>query len=146
MKKLNAVFAGLAALFLLVMPLAACEGEVSFTTASLSEATMCLGVDDDNLPLDATDVFSIDTPEIFCSVKLSSVPPGTEFRAEWIYVGGELEDVSDYPIAEWGTTVEETLYLSVSLERSDVEWPRGYYRLVLYINDKEELSVPFTVE
>jgi len=146
MKKLNAVFVGVAALFLLVMPLAACEGEVSFTTASLSEAIMCLGVDADKRPLDATDVFSPDTPEIFCSVKLSSAPPGTEFRAEWIYVGGELEDVSDYLIAEWGATVEETLYLEVSLERADVEWPRGYYRLVMYINDKEESNVLFTVE
>jgi len=146
MKKLNAVFMGVAALFLLVIPLAACEGEVSFTTASLSEATMCLGVDDDKLPLDATDVFSTDTPEIFCSVKLSSAPPDTDFRAEWIYIGGELEDVTDYLIADWGATVEETLYISVSLESPDAEWPRGDYKLVLYINDKEELSVPFTVE
>ena len=146
MKKLSSVFVGLVALSLLIMPLAACEGEVSFTTASLSEATMCLGVDDDKRPLDATDVFSPDTPEIFCSVKLSSAPPGTEFRAEWIYVGGELENVSDYLIDVWETTVEEDCYIEVSLERAEAEWPRGYYQLVMYINDKEELSVPFTVE
>jgi hypothetical protein len=146
MKKLISVFLGLVALSLLAMPLAACEGEVSFTTASLSEATMCLGVDDDKHPLDATDVFPPDVPEIFCSVKLSSAPPGTEFRAEWIYVGGELENVSDYLIDVWETTVEEACYIEVSLERGEVEWPRGYYQLVMYINDKEELSVPFTVE
>jgi len=67
-----------------------CSGEVSFTTAKLSEATMCLGVDGENKPLNATDTFGVNTPEIFCSVKLSNAPEDTEVGSEWIYVKGEL--------------------------------------------------------
>ena len=140
------VVAIVTASLLLAIPLAGCEGEVSVTTASLSEATMCQGVDKDMRPLDTTDVFDTDTPEIFCSVKLSNAPPDTEFKAEWIYVEGELEDMSNYLIDEWSTTTDGTRYISASITRPDNGWPRGDYKAVLYIDGKEELSVPFTVK
>lgn len=131
---------------LLVLPLTGCGGEVSFTTASLSEATMCQSVDENMQPVDATNVFTTDTPEIFCSVKLSNAPPDTEIKAEWIYIEGELEDVSNYQIDEWSTTTDGTRYISVAVTRPYDGWPRGDYKVVLYIDGKEELSVPFTVE
>jgi len=65
---------------LLATPLVGCEGEVSFTSASLSEATMCQSVDKDMRPVHAISVFNTGTPEIFCSVKLSSAPPDTEIK------------------------------------------------------------------
>ena len=129
---------------LLAMPLIGCEGEISFTTASLSEATMCTSVDEDARPLDSTDVFSVDTPEIFCSVKLSHAPPDTEVKAEWIYVEGEA-DVTDYFLDDYTLTADGTLYLSFSLVSFDL-WPRGDYKVVLYVDGQEELSVPFTIE
>lgn len=131
---------------LLAIPLTGCEGEVSFTTASLSEATMCKSVDEDMKPLDITDVFTTDTPEIFCSVKLSNAPSDTEIKAEWIYIEGELEDTSNYLIAEWSTTTDGTRHIGVSMTRPSAGWPKGEYKVVLYIDGKEELSVPFTVE
>jgi hypothetical protein len=130
--------------FLLAMPLIGCEGEISFTTASLSEATMCTAVGEDARPLDSTDVFAADTPEIFCSVKLSHAPSDTEVTAEWIYVGGE-EDVTDYFLDDYTLTADGTRYLAFSLTYSDL-WPRGDYKVVLYVDGKEKLSVPFTVE
>ena len=131
---------------LLAIPLIGCEGEVSFTTASLSEATMCTSVDEDMRPLDATDVFTVDTPEIICSVKLSHAPPDTEVTAEWIYVEGEWEGVTDYLLGEYEFTADGTGYLSFYLTPPVEGWPRGYYKVVLYVDGKEELSVPFTVE
>jgi hypothetical protein len=129
---------------LVAMPLIGCEVGCSVTTASLSEATMCTNVDEDGRPIDATDVFAVDTPEIFCSVKLSHAPPDTEVKAEWIYVEGEA-DVTDYFIDDYTLTADGTLYLSFSLVSSDL-WPRGDYKVVLYVDGKEKLSVPFTVE
>ena len=85
----------------LAFPLAGCTGEVGFTTASLSKATMCNSVDSETRePVEPTSVFSPDTPEIFCSVSLSNAPSDTEVSSEWIYVEGDLEDVSDYLIDE----------------------------------------------
>jgi hypothetical protein len=72
MKKSQLFIASIVVASLLsAISLTACE----VTTASLSEATMCPSVDSDMRPVNATDVFATDTPEIFCSVKLSSAPP-----------------------------------------------------------------------
>jgi len=131
---------------LLAMPLAGCEGEVSFTTASLSEATMCQSVDKDMRPVNAISVFNADTPKIFCSVKLSNAPPDTEIKAEWIYIEGEVEDLNNFLIDDWSATTEGTHYISTSMTRPYDGWPGGEYKVVLYIDGKEKLSVPFTVK
>jgi len=127
---------------LLAISLTACE----VTTASLSEATMCRSVDSDMRPIDATDTFTTDTPEIFCSVKLSSAPPDTEVKAEWIYVQGELEDTENFLIDDYSLTAEGTLYISFSLTKPEAEWPKGEYKVILYVDGKEKLNVPFTVQ
>ena len=122
--------------------LTACE----VTTASLSEATMCLSVDSDMRPLNATDIFATDTPEIFCSVKLSSAPSDTEVKAEWIYIQGELEGTQNYLIDDYTLTAEGTTYLGFSLTEPDAGWPTGEYKVILYVDEEEKLSVPFTVQ
>jgi hypothetical protein len=122
-----------------------CSGEVSFTTAKLSEATMCLGVDGEMKPLNPTDEFGVNTPEIFCSVKLSNAPDETEVASEWIYVQGEAEGVTDYVIDSVAVTTDGTRYLYFSLPRPDTGWPVGEYVLNLYIDEKEAVAVPFTV-
>lgn len=133
------------AILLTGIPIIGCEGEVSLTTASLSEATMALGVDGDSKPVDATDTFSVDTPEIFCSVRLNNAPADTEIGSEWIYVSGELEGVTDFQIDSMSLTSDGTRYIQFSLTRPDTDWPRGDYNLILYIDGKEELSLPFSV-
>jgi hypothetical protein len=58
------------------MSIYGCSGEVSFTTAKLTEATMCLGVDGDFKPLNPTDKFSVTRPRF--SVRPSfRMPPMT---------------------------------------------------------------------
>jgi len=122
-----------------------CEGEVSFTTAKLSEATMALGVTDDNKPVNATKVFSPDTEEIFCSVKLSNAPSDTQVTSVWIYVGGEEEDLTNYEIDNYSVITEGTRYINFSLPRGDNAFPKGDYKLVLYVDGKESVALPFTV-
>ena len=126
---------------LLAISLTACDEEVS-----LSEATMCRSVDGDMRPIDATDVFTTDTPEIFCSVRLSYAPADTEVKAEWIYVQGELEGTENYLIDDYSLTAEGTVYLSFSLTKPEAGWPKGEYKVILYVDGEEKLSVPFTVQ
>lgn len=146
MKKVSSLVIGVAAVLILAAtPLMGCEGEVSFTTASLSEATMTTAVDENMQPLDTTDVFAPDAQEIFCSVKLSSAPPDTEIKAEWVYIQGEVEDLTNYLIDEWSTTADGTRYIGASIIRPYDGWPKGDYKVVLYVDSEEELSVPFYV-
>ena len=133
------------AMLLAPISLVGCGGEVSFTTASLSEATMTTGVDADFRPLNVTNAFTPDTPVIYCSVKVSNAPPDTEIRADWIYIKGEAEDLTDYLIDSVILTAEGTQYIKESLISPDEGWPRGDYKVVLYVDGKEELTVPFSV-
>ena len=127
----------------LVLPLAACQGEISFTTASLSNATMCKSVDPQTMePVEKTNTFSADTSEIFCSVKLSNAPSNTVIKAEWLYVQGE----ADYLIDSVSITTEGSRHIGFSIPRPDTAWPTGDYKVVLYLDDNEELSTSFKVQ
>ena len=146
MKNRSSLIAGtVMVLILAVIPLMGCEAEFSFTTASLSEATMTTAVNENMQPLDATDVFTTATPKIFCTFKLSNAPPDTEIKAEWVYIEGELQDVSNYSLDEWSTTTDGTRYISVSMTRPYDGWPKGDYKVILYVDDEQKLSVPFYV-
>jgi hypothetical protein len=129
----------------LILLSAGCGGQVSFTTAKLSEATMALGVTDDKQPVNATTVFSPDTEEIFCSVKLSNAPSDTQVTSVWIYVGGEVEDLTNYEIDNYSVITEGTMYISFSLSKPDNDFPKGDYKLMLYVDGKESVTLPFTV-
>jgi hypothetical protein len=124
-----------------------CSGDVNFSTASLSDAVICKSVDSTTMKsLDKTDVFSQDTAEIFCSVKLSNAPEDTQIVGEWIYVGGEVEGLSDHKIADYSLKADGTKYLSFSLSRPDNGFPKGDYVCKLYLSGKEKLTVPFKVQ
>ena len=121
--------------------------EASFSTAKLGEATMCTKVDEKTKkPIEKTDVFTPDTLEIFCSVKLSNAPSDTSIRSEWIYVKGEAENLSDYKIDEFTLTTEGTKYVSFSLGRPNTGFPKGEYMLKLFLDEEIKLNVPFKVE
>lgn len=146
MKKIAVLIAAIfIASLLLVIPFTGCEGEVSFTTASLSEVTMCTGVDSEEKPVGIADSFNTDTPEIYTSAKLSNAPADTELKVEWIYIKGEA-DVTDYLIDEFTGTTEGSGYPWVSLSRPEDGWPKGDYKVVWYIDGKEKMSLPFKVE
>lgn len=124
-----------------------CSGDVSFSTASLSDAVICKSVDGTTMkPLDKADVFGQDAAEIYCSVKLSNAPEDTQVVGEWIYVSGEVEGLSDHKIADYSLKADGTKYLSFSLSRPDNGFPKGDYVCKLYLNGKEKLTVPFKVQ
>jgi len=83
---------------------------------------------------------------IHCSVKLSNAPDNTEVKSEWIYLHGEREDLNNYLIDSTIVISEGTRYLDFSLTSSESGWPIGEYEVILYINDKQVMSVPFSVK
>ena len=136
------------AVMLILIPLSGCRSLISLAGGappSVDAVVMCRGVDSDGAPVNPTTTFSPDTPEIFCSVKLSNAPANSRARAEWIYREGELEGVRDYLIDMYTITTEGTRYIYFSLSIPDDGWPQGIYELVLYMNDKRMEAVPFTV-
>jgi hypothetical protein len=106
---------------------------------------MCRDVDENMRPVDATDYFNCLVPEIWCSVKVSHAPPDTKVKAQWIYISGESTHLHNFLFYETVATTEGTRYIGFRCPLTEVWWPTGHYEIVLYIDDEEELSVPFTV-
>ena len=133
--------------FGLILILSGCKGEVTFSTASLSEAVICISVDQTSgQPIEKGDVFTPNTPEILCSVKLSNAPEDTLVLSQWIYEKGDLEGVTDHKIDEFSLSAKGTTYLWFSLSRPDNGFPKGDYICRLFLNGKEKFSVPFKVQ
>lgn len=124
-----------------------CQGEISFTSASLSNATMCRSVNSQTMePVDKANVFTSDTPEIFCSVRLSNAPDGTEVKIEWTYVQDEAGGTADYFIDSATMTAAGTRYIAFSISKPDTGWPKGDYKVVLFVDGKERLTQTFKVQ
>jgi hypothetical protein len=134
-------------LSLLGLSLMSCVGggEVSFTTARLSEITMAKSVDETTYkPIEKTNTFSVDTPEIFLSAKFSNAPSDTEIMTEWVYV--EDEGLGDYLIDAVSIYVTGTNYLAFSMPMPGQGWPQGQYEVIVYVDGEEVETVPFTVQ
>jgi hypothetical protein len=117
----------------------------------ISEVTMAAAVDSNGRPLQPTSVFTGDAEAFYCSLKLSHFPPGTQIKAEWIYVGGtEMVGIAKNSVLRTNVgTVEGDGYTSIALDRPDysgVKWPKGDYKVVLSVEDEEKASASFKVE
>jgi len=106
---------------------------------------MARGVDD-NRPVGVTTTFTIEDNAIFCSARLSRAPRDTVVKAKWIYVKGELEELSNEVLATGSVTSSGTQYISFSLLRGNQIWARGEYRVILSIADKELVDLPFEIK
>ena len=123
------------------------NAEASVSGASLSEPTICRAVEElTKEPVDPCDTFAPDTPEVFCSVKLSNAASGTDVKSEWIYMGGEVADLKDHTISEHTLTGSGTGFIAFSLSRGEQPFPRGNYVVRLSIEGERPVEVPFKVE
>ncbi len=132
-------------LILMIMLFIGCGGDsVSFNTDSLREVTMTKAVDKNLKPVGATDVFTTKTSIIYCSFELIEASPGIAVTAEWIYV--DKQKGTNYLIEAWTEISEGPGYMSMFIRRPPKGWPRGDYMVVLYIDNRKELSVPFKIK
>lgn len=122
-------------------------GEASVSTAILTEATMCTGIDLlENKPLDKVTVFPNDSAAIYCSVKVTGASFATVVKARWTYLDGELEGLRNKTIYTASSKVEGKQYMSFSLGMAEGKnFPIGNYELALLIEDKEQANLQFKV-
>ncbi|MBC8275040.1 MAG: hypothetical protein H8E40_08735 [Chloroflexi bacterium] len=140
------------ALVLVAVMLGGCGNKEGSTQGGvISEVTMAAAVDENDRPIQPTSVFTVDTEAFYCSLRLSHFPLGTGIRAEWVYMGDETAGgVAEKQVLRVNTaTIEGDGYTSVSLQRppyEGVKWPKGDYKVVLYVEGEETASVSFRVE
>ncbi|MCX6010263.1 MAG: hypothetical protein NTW48_09615 [Chloroflexi bacterium] len=135
--------ATLAVAAMLLGSLAGCE--CSYSSASLSEATMCKNIDEQNRPIERADVFPPDFDIIYCSAKLSNAPSNTntEVKAQWF-------DNNNQQVFEKTVTTEEGgtgyIYFSLARTATAASWPTGNYAVKLFLDGKEQVTVPFKIQ
>jgi hypothetical protein len=112
----------------------------------LREAKMALSVDETSLkPLKTTNVFKKDSPIIYCSVLLVKAPENTIIGAYMLMVKGE-GGRENQKLSSRNIEADGSCYLSFSWNRSGDAWTSGGYNIVVSVNSKEDLIVPFRIE
>jgi hypothetical protein len=123
---------------MVVMVLASLACNFSTSTAKISEVQMAK----DSEGTQPTSAFSAgDT--FYCNVKLVNAPDDTIVKAVWTAV--EVKDnESNLKLDESSLTHGDGV-LNFKLTNSN-PWPSGKYKVELYLNDKLNKTVEFTVE
>jgi hypothetical protein len=100
--------------------------------------------DDNGKPGDATTTFSPSDSKIHCVINLNKAKGGTKIRTVWV-----AADVSGYTKNQELKTLD---YTTNSFEKkitgylTKSEWPKGQYRLEVYINGALDKTLDYTVE
>ena len=160
MKKMNKKYrlTVIASLLLvaIIMLLGSCTNGAGTSTGTITEITMAKNLTPDGRPVDPTNTFTTDTKDLYLSFKISGYPVGTKIEADWIYVGGdpdaELTTGKNYVAEKQTATVQKrssgytgTVYSRPNIPGYEL-WPKGDYKVVLYVDGVEKGSTTFKIE
>jgi hypothetical protein len=119
----------------------------SVSTANIASATLSKDVKGDQFePVDPTTTFSTDQPVIHLVAKVANTPEGTKVKSVWTAV-----DVGD--VAPANTKIAETeivlnsdgnAHFTLSIPDTGV-WPVGKYKVEVYLNDKLDRTLEYSV-
>jgi len=118
-------------------------GDVDAGASSLIDTvTMAEGITDDYAPIDPTDVFPANAPNIYLTLQTRPVEEGTQIRSEWRYLTqdtfiGELSYVTKKGI--------NAIAFTLPIQASGT-WPLGEYEVRVFVDGSLASVVPFTVE
>jgi hypothetical protein len=120
------------------------------SNSTITDGVMTTSVDDGSKPTGGVKTsFPVNTAAIYCSFKVNGVSKDDMIKAAWIYVGGAAPAKANTQINETYDIVQTSdtsYYLAFYLDKPAQGWDKGDYKVVLSINNKEKLTVPFKVE
>lgn len=99
--------------------------------------------DDAGDPGAKTESFVPSDRTIHCVAKLKEAKAGTQVKFSWFALtgsGAEKEKIKD---VDYTTKEDENIVQSKLFLQKD--WPAGKYRVDVYVNDKLEKTVPFSI-
>ncbi len=103
-------------------------------------------VTDDKLSKKPRETFGTDSPEVIVAFNLENVPEGAEAKSSWVAekcVGAPENYEIDSVTLRTGLASNSG---SFSLSRPDKGWPKGQYRVDLFLEGKKSASARFRVE
>ncbi len=122
---------------ILLLSALACGG--SFSTANIESAWMAADEDGTN----RTTVFNQEAV-FYAMVDLRNAPDDTKLKAVWTVVDGE-ETEPNLQLNETEITSGDAL-VHFQLENTDYLWPKGQYKVDIYLNDTLDQTLVFEVQ
>jgi hypothetical protein len=89
--------------------------------------------------------FAVDTPEIVCEWEVDGVEAGTEILGAWVAVDTNGVAPANYKIDEAKLTLDGPSPGSFTLTKSMKAWPKGSYKVEIFLDGKLARTVPFTI-
>jgi hypothetical protein len=135
-----------AAVLLLVAVLAA-ACNFSFSTANIPQAVLAKDVKGDTFePVDPTTTFPADQAVIHLVVTVANAPADTKVKTVWTAVDVGDAAPANTKIDEAELTMNESgnAHFTLSQPSSGV-WPVGKYKVEIYLNDKLDRTLEYTV-
>ncbi len=103
--------------------------------SSIDDIILTTGVDADYCPLDEVTAFSSQNP-FYCSLKVSNLQPGSTVTSRWYFAEQLIEEIN-YEVRTGGSGC-------VGFELSSPNpWPRGQYRVDVYLDARLERMATF---
>ncbi|HYE65157.1 MAG TPA: hypothetical protein VD966_06220 [Pyrinomonadaceae bacterium] len=117
----------------------------SASTSSVRVTEIYMAEDDGSgQPGDAVSSFEPSERTIHCVITLSDSQAGTRVRFAWHVVdAGEMKDQLIKNIDYTTNALENKVHANLSLPR---DWPTGEYKVEVYLNDKLDRTIEYTVE
>jgi hypothetical protein len=133
----------------LVLLLGALLTACSASTANIQSADLGTGFADNSVT-GPTTTFAANAPMLHCVTKVANVPDGTTVRAVWTAVTATDASgtaIKDQQICEKTTPLaaDGAVDFTLSVPTSGV-WPAGSYKVDLYLNDKLDRTLTFTIQ
>lgn len=120
--------------------------EIAANAESIS-VTICKQVNaSKTAPIDPTDRFGTDQPELHAIAVLKDAAKGTVVKGTWVSVDAIAQP--NYPIDSVVVQLPERgdTQVHFSLARPTNGWPVGNYKLDVYVNDQLVSSTPFSIK
>ena len=133
-------------IILLFLLITGCGNNNFYTSESLDNIALSPKVDKQLQPIDSNTILDTDTQIIYCSFTPSRAPIDANIMAQWLYVQGEGNGANNYVIDQWTETKKNQGRMAMFIRRPTNGWPKGDYRIVLFVNDREEIRIPFSIK
>ena len=89
------------------------------------------------------DIFTNTKDIIYATAEIGDAPKNTNIKASWFYLGIKGEEI---PVNSQEKIITGPQNMIFAIRKpSKGPWPTGRYEMRLFVNGKENLSVPFTI-
>jgi len=118
----------------------------SISTANITNATLSKDVTGSAFdPVDPTTTFPVDQPIIHLVANVANAPEGTKVKSVWTAVDVGDAAPANTKLDEAEVTLDASGTAHFTLASNSGTWPAGKYKVDVYLNDKLDRTLEYTV-